>query len=133
MIFRKMEFFAFLAALGLSVYLGYRCFYVSSGNNQPHLGLDTLLQQVKHDLVKVDSTGSANNEAKLFKLKNLDLELNFIVSEEHDKQTGLSYNVLTVSSDNKYSTEQVQKIMLHYDIMPTDSIATNDRDHELHK
>jgi len=69
------------------------------------LELNTLIREVKAELQQADREAVENNEAAMFKLKEFDLDLNFVA-------TGKTAQVLTIGSNVEVGRERVQHIHL---------------------
>src|SRR6266536_4938277 len=100
--------------LAFLAYKNLRCEIVDSRHGDSELHIDTLIEQVKHDLEAVDEKRLRENKAGLFKVDTFDLEINFVVKHTDSANAQMSYEVVTVGGKSEVSAEKVQKISLHF-------------------
>jgi hypothetical protein len=84
-------------------------------NKEEGLGVAELINRVKAELMLTEKDGSA----PMFKVKNFDLEINFIVKSRQKAQGGFEYKVITVGGETEASNEKVQKITLRMAALET--------------
>jgi hypothetical protein len=73
-------------------------------NKKYSLGINDLIQRVKHELLQIDTS----NETDIFSIDEILLELNFAVSG--DLESGFNIGVVTLGSN--ISEERVQKVTI---------------------
>jgi len=117
-----IESLLLITAIGLLIYLLITRLNINRAettNENKQLKIYDLVRSVKGQLENLNDTMHAKNEAALFVVKSFDLELNFVVRRSIDKNLGFESQVLTLGQSNQASNEQVQKITLHMEVMPT--------------
>jgi Trypsin-co-occurring domain 2 len=92
----------------------------SQGKDEPTLGVQTLVENVKNDLEQIDIDRIKQNKAALFNVKTFDLEINFIAKKTNSSDAKFDYQVVTLGGGEEVSQEQVQKIMLHFEAVAPD-------------
>lgn len=83
------------------------------------LEISNLIRKVKKELVKADTQRINNNEVALFALKDFRMEINFTVRSVNKAGAGVDYKFVTVEGGAETSNEKVQKLMLHWDAIPS--------------
>lgn len=79
--------------------------------------LKELIRQIRQELTEVVEERIENKEAPLFSINKITLEVHFVVEASDQKEAGVSAKLLAVAgfkvgAEQKYSTEQIQKITL---------------------
>jgi hypothetical protein len=85
------------------------------------LGIKDLIRKVKAELVDADHERIANNEDALFKLKDFEMEISYVVSKRYTAKGKFEYSLVTVEGEKETGTERVQKLHLHWDAVPEKS------------
>jgi|SRR5688572_5431643 hypothetical protein len=79
------------------------------------LEIETLIRQVKSELMKADTARITNNEKPLFKLRDFEMEISFTVRKNNNADAKFDYQFVTVEVGSETTNEKVQKLMLHWD------------------
>jgi hypothetical protein len=87
-------------------------------NGKNGLGVYDLIRGVKNELAKADSARVFNNEAPLFKLKDLEMEISFVVREQKTISGETKFELITVEATNESENLNTQKLKLHWDAIP---------------
>lgn len=82
------------------------------------LGVRDLIEQVKSELKDAEKARIDKNEAALFKVKDFDLEINFVVGTHSTMSGGVNPPLIAVSANTEISSERIQKIKLHMETTP---------------
>jgi hypothetical protein len=78
--------------------------------------LDSLTQVIRAEVYRADSVSTMREQFELFRLRNFDLELNFVVKETWTAEGKLEVTPVVVSANSAYERERVQKIAFHFDV-----------------
>jgi len=116
--------FVVASVLVLSNYLSERT--IEKANKaQEHLriktegyGISETIRAVKAELYKAQTEMLEKKEEALFKAESFDLELNFIVRSSGEIGSEVSPKFFVVSDKSHYGAERVQKIKLHFSVVP---------------
>jgi len=79
------------------------------------VGISDLVRKVKKELANLEDSMANNNESAMFQLRDLELEISFVVHHDASGKIGGSYEVVTIEGTQGYSNEKVQKLILHWD------------------
>lgn len=79
------------------------------------IGITDLVRQVKKELLALEDSMVNNNENALFRLKDFEMEINFVVRENTSTKLQGNYEVVAVEGSKDYGNEKVQKIILHWE------------------
>lgn len=85
---------------------------IATGSSE--LGIKDLILKVKKELAETERDRPIN-EAALFKLRDFELEVNFIVKTRHAASGKVDYEVVAVGADTEIGTERIQRIKLRMD------------------
>ena len=77
-----------------------------------NLGIAELLHAVRAELNRSEKMLKEKKIPALFRTRELELELNFVVKKSGEADAGVDLWVVTVGAGGSYATEQVQKIRL---------------------
>jgi hypothetical protein len=77
------------------------------------LGINDLIDRVSVALSEREKKRIDENRDALFEVKKFDLEINFVVKKADTHRGGLELKVVTAGAEAQYSSETIQKIMLH--------------------
>ncbi len=92
----------------------------SSINQEGGLGLQTLVNQLRSELENMELARTTSGD--FFKLKDFDLELEFVVKRS-SKETGkLEYQVVTAEMERELGSERTNKVTLHMEMAPKQTI-----------
>jgi hypothetical protein len=111
----RIEAILLVSAAVLIVVVGIRLWrpYASpKGHDIPSLGLDTLIESLRHELERVDHERMENGKAPLFKIGTTEIEVSFVVKQGTKLDGKAELSVVTVGGSEEVSQEQVQKIKL---------------------
>jgi hypothetical protein len=86
---------------------------------QPKLNLEQLVTMIRDELERVDSAQQKAKRGALFRLSGLEVELSVVVEENTSAKGGFDIKVLSLGAETGVRTEQIQKILLKYDV-PSD-------------
>jgi len=81
---------------------------------RPRVEVKDLIREVKTELVAADKEMIKNGEAALFQLRDFEMEIQFVVRRSGD----LRAEVVGVGGGAGASSESVQKLKLHWDVVP---------------
>ena len=81
----------------------------SKGNS---LGIAELIHKVRQELEESEKLRIEKNRPALFKTKELELELNFVVRKSAEGKAGFDLVIVSFGGEGSYTTENVQKIRL---------------------
>ena len=84
-----------------------------SKNNVPNIELKNFIQQVKAELLATEEESRAKNEPVTLTLKNIDLEINFVVKRKAQAGGEASLEVVTLSNAAEAADERTHKVTLH--------------------
>lgn len=79
------------------------------------IGITDLVRRVKKELIQLEDSMTHNNENEMFRLKDMQMEISFVVRQTSSGKVGGSYEVVTVEGSRENSNEKVQKLILHWD------------------
>jgi hypothetical protein len=88
------------------------------GKDTTGLEIESLIRNVKSELIKADSERIAKNEGALFKLRDFEMEISFTVRKVNRAGTKFDYKFVTVEGGTETGNEKVQKLILHWDAVP---------------
>jgi Trypsin-co-occurring domain 2 len=77
------------------------------------LGLRELIKDIKSDLAKSEEERLEAGENPVFKVEDVDLEINFVINKQYAESGGIEYKFVTLGNQSQISSEKVQKITLH--------------------
>ena len=75
--------------------------------------LSSVITELKRQIAHEEEHAAENNEADLFVLKDIDLELSFTVKQERSVEGKLEPKLIAVTSTTSVSSERVQKMTFH--------------------
>lgn len=81
---------------------------------RPRVEVKDLIREVKAELVAADEAAIKGREAALFKLRDFEMEIQFVVRRSGDFRA----EVVGVGGGAGASSESVQKLKLHWDAVP---------------
>jgi hypothetical protein len=90
----------------------------SGDKNSKGLGVKELISKVKSELVSAEQERINRGDAPLFELKEFDLEIKFVVSQEEKNHEDAKWQLVTVGTESSYSQEQIQTINLKMAVTP---------------
>lgn len=82
------------------------------------IGITDLVRKVKKELIQLEDSMTHKNESQMFRLKDMGMEISFVVRQTASGKVGGSYEVLTVEGSHEVSNENVQKLTLHWETPP---------------
>ena|SRR5208282_405182 len=82
------------------------------------IGVSELIQQLRSDLEKMERARASHGSDAILRIKNVDVELNFVVKVDQQNKNELRFDVVTVGADQGMSLERSDKITLHMEIEP---------------
>lgn len=90
--------------------------------------LKELIRQIRRELTEVVQERIESKEAPLFSINKITLEVHFVVEASDQKEAGVSAKLLAVAgfkvgAEQKYSTEQIQKITLELSAIEPSSLT----------
>jgi hypothetical protein len=83
-----------------------------------HLGVTKLIQELRTELEVMEVQRAATGQDAVFRIKNFDLELNFVVKTNSKNKNEIHYEVVTVGMDQELARERSDRIMLHMEMLP---------------
>jgi len=86
---------------------------------RPRVEVKDLIREVKTELVAADREMLKNGEAALFQLRDFEMEIQFVVRRSGD----LHAEVVGVGGGAGASSESVQKLKLHWDVVPSKTVT----------
>ncbi|MCF6354012.1 MAG: hypothetical protein L3J26_02745 [Candidatus Polarisedimenticolaceae bacterium] len=87
--------------------------------NTQDYGISETVRAVKAELYDAQQKMAENREAALFQAESFDLELNFVVRGSGSTTVESSVpQFFVVGETSKYSAERIQKIKLHFTVLP---------------
>ena len=89
------------------------------------LELNKLIRRVKQELAASEQEMVANHEAPLFELKQVDLELSFVLRARSLANGKVDYVPVVVSSEREVGSEKIQKVTLHMNAISPASGSTS--------
>jgi hypothetical protein len=78
------------------------------------IGITDLVREVKKELTQLEDSMVHRNENEMFRLKDMEMEISFVVRQTTSGKMGGSYEVVTVEGSRENSNEKVQKLVLHW-------------------
>ena len=89
--------------------------------NQPEeIGISNLVERVRTELRQAEEKRLNDNDPSLFKLENVDLEINFVIKHSGTANAGITLEPVTVGGQTEVSAEKVQKVTLHLKTNPAE-------------
>ena|ERR1019366_9397132 len=82
------------------------------------LGLQELVQSLKTELEQMESQRLSEKRGALFRVKDFDLELSFVLKHNSKDSAKLEYEILTAEMQRELGNEQTHKITLHMEVAP---------------
>ncbi len=101
-------------AVAVFVVLVVANFFERLVETRPRVEVKDLIREVKAELVAADQEMLKNGEAALFQLKEFEMEIQFVVRRSGD----LRAEVVGVGGGAGASSESIQKLKLHWDVVP---------------
>jgi hypothetical protein len=90
----------------------------------PHLGIDSLINQVRADLENLEVKRESAGVQPLFELQSFDLEVSFVVKQSRKATGSFETEVITVGGEAEHSNEATQRITLHmHTVAPQDVVV----------
>jgi hypothetical protein len=86
--------------------------------SQPDIGVGQIIRKLRSELGQLEAERLSNGDAALFRIKDVDLELNFVVKVEQSNKNELHFEAVTVGADQQASLERANKITIHMEIEP---------------
>jgi hypothetical protein len=80
------------------------------------IGLSKLIMQLRSELETMEQQRAAHQQEAILRIKNVDLELNFVVKVDQHNKNELRFEAVTVGADQGMSLERSNKITLHMEI-----------------
>lgn len=117
---RSDELAALVAVLALLIFLGGRRFarpMVALGSDPDSLPLTDLIVGVKRQLRAADEQRLASGEEALFRIRSVDLEINYIIAKRSTLEGQAKFEVVAVNATDERSRERSQKITVHLDLL----------------
>lgn len=106
---------------------------ISARDKENGLEIRDLVRQVKLELMQADTDRIENNEHALFKLKDFSMEISFTVRSTNKMGTDMDYKFVTIANNDETANEKVQKLMLHWDVIPpkADTLHVDDTSEDM--
>jgi K+ transporter len=82
------------------------------------LGLRDFVASLQTELEQMESERLAQQRGALFRVKDFDLELSFVLKHNEKDSTKVEYQILTAEMERELGREQTHKITLHMDLSP---------------
>ena len=82
------------------------------------LSIKDLISRVQQELIDSQMERKKAGRESLFEVKNLTIEINFVVTTTTNKQGELDLKLVTVGAGKQYENQQVQKIILELSAIP---------------
>ena len=79
------------------------------------VGITDLVRRVKKELAQLEDSMVKKNENAMFQLKDMGMEISFVVRQSVSGKVGGKYELITVEGSRENSNERVQKLILHWD------------------
>lgn len=80
------------------------------------IGVSNLIMQLRSELETMEQQRAAHQQDAILRIKNVDLELNFVVKVDQHNKNELRFEAVTVGADQGMSLERSDKITLHMEI-----------------
>lgn len=77
------------------------------------LGIKDLVRRVKLELYEAEEEMRRNQEIPLFELKDLDLEISFMIQARSTRKGKVEYHFVAVDNEIQTGSERIQRIKLH--------------------
>lgn len=84
----------------------------------PDLDLATLIAAIRTDLERAEAARRQASVPPLFRMSEMELELNFVVTRTTTGKGGIDFKVLSLGGEREVAREQVQKISLKFAVDP---------------
>jgi hypothetical protein len=78
------------------------------------LGVYGLVRKVREELTRAENEMVKNNEQEMFVLKDLELEISFVVKKTVMEKGTVEYSFVTVEGESQTGVEKVQKLRLQW-------------------
>jgi len=78
------------------------------------VGITDLVRKVKKELANLEDSMVKNNESAMFRLRDMQLEISFVVRYNNSVTMGGSYELVSVEGEESGGNEHVQKLILHW-------------------
>jgi hypothetical protein len=88
----------------------------------PQLGVTTLILHLRDELELLEQQRLKSGKESTFRIKDFDLEVNFVVKVKGNQKNGLNYEIVTAGTGHEFSRERSDKITLHMEILPPEPI-----------
>ena len=86
-------------------------------NDHPKsLNLTSLISKIRSELEEAEAYRLAGDQSPLFRLSELELELNFIVTESESEKKGVNVQIVEGTGEKISKNEQIQKIRLKFSL-----------------
>jgi hypothetical protein len=110
---------AAISILGVGfVLLTSRSPFRAANASSPNIGVAELIKKLKNELEKMEEERLLKGEDAILRLKDVDLELSFVVKVDQTNKNELHFEAVTVGTDQGMSLERADKITLHMEIEP---------------
>jgi Trypsin-co-occurring domain 2 len=86
-----------------------------AGGGERKLEITELIRDVKRQVVEASAQAEAQGETPFFKLKTVELEINYTVKVSGTSSGKAEFYVLTAENSSQTDLEKAQKIVLHLD------------------
>lgn len=96
-------------------FLGNWLFKRTVTSDEKKLEVTELIREVKKQIIEASRQAEDNQEAPFFRLKNVDLEINYTVKNSGNTSGKTEFYVLTAENSSQTDLEKAQKIVLHLD------------------
>jgi hypothetical protein len=84
--------------------------------NQSNINLSNLISTIRTELEEMEKKRIECNKEPMFQLKSMNIEINFVVEESSAGDAGFDIRVIKAGLSTKYTTSEIQKILLTFDI-----------------
>jgi|SRR5215472_4571056 len=92
-------------------------------DSEKEYGIETIINEVKSELVRADLQTRRSGQSPLFKLGGFDLEINFVIRSKEVSKGEFKPELVAVSMESEASREKTQKITLHLTPLPTEGLS----------
>jgi hypothetical protein len=89
-------------------------------DNQPNLNLKDLVSSIRDELEQIDKGRQLAGKEALFQLKQLELELKFVVAGNGSARTGFDIKVISFGGEVGIRTEEVHTVKITFEV-PADA------------
>ncbi len=86
-----------------------------SASGEQELQIEQVVREVKRQLEAAGKDRLVNNEATLFKLKDFEMEISFLVRHSERSGTEGKFEPIAVDNDLQLDSERTQRLKLHWD------------------